>query len=75
MYDKDDNVGTGLPGYEAEEVRKGLLKGTAMAFLAFALLKGDAGDVVYELFELVLLAVFGSQQAFNTICRIIKRRR
>lgn len=75
MHDKDDNVGTGLPGYEAEEVRKGLLKGTAMAFLAFALLKGDAGDVVYELLELVLLAIFGSRQMFNLICRIIKRGR
>ena len=73
MHGKDDNQGMGLTGYDAEEVRKGLLKGTAMAFLAFTLLKGDAGDVAHELLELSLLAIFGSQRLFNAICRIIKR--
>lgn len=75
MHRKDDNVGVGLTGYDAEEYRKGFLKGTVAAFFVFTLLKGDAGDIAYELLELSLLGIFGSKQAFAFICRIIKRGR
>ena len=75
MHGKDDNQGVSLTGYDAEEIRKGLLKATAMAFLVFTLLKGDAGDVAHELLELSLLAIFGSHRLFSAICYIIKRLR
>jgi hypothetical protein len=75
MHDKDDNMGMGMVGYDAEGVRKNLLRGTAAAFLAFTLLKGGAGDIACELFELCLLAIFGSRQVFNLICRVTKRLR
>ena len=74
MHD-NDKFGPNLPGIDTEEIRKGLLKGTATAFLAFALLKGDAGDAALELLELGLLAIFGSRQVFNLICRVTKRLR
>lgn len=74
MHD-NDNFGPSLTGYAAEEVRKNLLKATAVAFFACTLVWGDAGDVATELLELCLLAIFGSQRFFKLVCRIIKRGR
>jgi len=73
MHGKDDNVGVSLTGYDAEEVRKGLLKGTCAVFIALNLIEGGLVDLILELLELGLLAIFGSKQTFNLICRVIKR--
>lgn len=72
MHD-NDNFEPSLTGYAAEEVRKNLLKLTAVSFFACTLVWGNASDVAAELFELSLLTVFGSQRFFATICRVIKR--